>query len=128
MAVSSMQDTHPHQYKYNTLPPDRYVRYLVLDPGNCDQPLEGRLATGHIDSLPPFHAISYVWGSPDRVDQIRCEGRIVRITASLRDVLKRVRLSDHAVNIWADQICINQNDVAERNHQVALMSKIYAKS
>lgn len=27
--------------------------------------------------------------------------------------------------LWIDQICINQSDVRERNHQVSLMSKIY---
>lgn len=27
--------------------------------------------------------------------------------------------------IWIDQICINQSDVEEKSHQVALMSHIY---
>jgi hypothetical protein len=30
--------------------------------------------------------------------------------------------------IWIDSLCINQDDVAERNHQVALMSAIYSKA
>lgn len=30
--------------------------------------------------------------------------------------------------LWVDAICINQEDVPERNHQVALMSRIYSQS
>ena len=30
--------------------------------------------------------------------------------------------------IWVDAICINQNDLAERKHQVELMASTYAKA
>lgn len=33
----------------------------------------------------------------------------------------------HIEYIWIDQICIDQSNVLERNHQVALMSKIYSR-
>jgi hypothetical protein len=128
MASSLAEDARLGQYKYTNLPQGRYVRYLVLNPGTGDKLLEGQLAIEHINSLPHFHAISYVWGSPEKVDQIRCDGGIIRITASLRDVLRRVRLPDSTLILWADQICINQDNVTERNNQVALMSNIYANS
>ena len=33
-----------------------------------------------------------------------------------------------SVGLWIDQICINQDDVHERNEQVALMHRIYSKA
>jgi Heterokaryon incompatibility protein (HET) len=116
------------QYEYKTLPNDRYMRYLVLDPGKDDESLSGRLVIEHIDRIPEFDAISYVWGSPDQISQINCDGKVIHLTASLRDALRRVRLPNAVRNLWADQVCINQGDLAERSHQVALMGKIYGKS
>jgi heterokaryon incompatibility protein (HET) len=128
MATSPQQNDRSVQYNYSVLPRGKYVRYLRLTPGKCDQPLKGNLAVEHINSLPSFHAISYVWGSSVKVDQIQCDGGTIRITASLQDVLRRVRLTSSVLNVWADQICINQDDLTERNNQVTLMGDIYAKS
>jgi Heterokaryon incompatibility protein (HET) len=82
----------------------------------------------HIDRVPEFDAISYVWGLPNQVSQINCDGKIIHLTASLQDVLRRVRLPNTVRNLWADQVCMNQDKLAERSHQVALMGKIYGKS
>jgi Heterokaryon incompatibility protein (HET) len=115
-------------YEYQALPKDKYIRYLVLDPGKDDESLSGCLVTAHIDRVPEFDAISYVWGSPHQASQINCDGKLICLTASLRDVLRRVRLPNTVRNLWADQVCINQEDLKERGHQVALMAKIYGKS
>ena len=115
-------------YIYDALPKEKFIRYLVLDPGKSEEPLSGRLVTEHIDKVPEFDAISYVWGCPEKVSQINCDGKIIHLTASLQDVLKRVRHQDAARNLWADQVCINQDDITERNHQVGLMSGIYRKA
>jgi hypothetical protein len=32
------------------------------------------------------------------------------------------------VIIWADAICMNQDDPLERNHQIKLMTRIYSKA
>jgi hypothetical protein len=57
-----------------------------------------------------------------------CDGKSIDITASLRDVLRRVRLPNTPRNIWADQICIDQGNLEERGHQVKLMGKIFSRS
>lgn len=116
------------KYEYDTLPKDKYIRYLILDPGQSEAPLSGRLVTEQIDKLPKYDAISYVWGLPTLASQISCNGKIIRLTATLGDLLKRVRLPNQTRNIWADQVCINQEDLAERSYQVTLMSAIYSKS
>jgi hypothetical protein len=125
---STADDGGLPRYEYKSLPKNKSIRYLVLDPGKDDEPLSGSLTVEHIDKVPDFDAISYVWGPHHFVGQITCDGRIIHLTASLRDALRRVRLPNTARNIWADQISINQQDLAERSHQVALMGKIYRKS
>jgi hypothetical protein len=118
------------KYEYEALDGygDAYIRYLVLDPGKDDEPLSGRLVIDRIDNIPWFDAISYVWGSHERVGKIICDGKAIGLTASLCTVLRRVRLPDETRNVWADQVCINQDDKVERGHQVALMSRIFRRS
>lgn len=67
-------------------------------------------------------------GCLDQVSQIACNGKAIPLTASLRDGLRRVRVPDSARNLCADQVCINQNDLTERGHQIVVMWRIYKKS
>ena len=39
-----------------------------------------------------------------------------------------MRQPDSSVNLWVDQICINQDDLKEKGLQVDLMSKLYQRS
>jgi hypothetical protein len=52
-------------------------------------------------------------------------GRQFKATATLENTL-RACCAFEAWAIWADQICINQADVQERNSQVQLMRNIYS--
>jgi len=80
--------------------------------------------------------------------QIICDGSKINITETLFDALlqlRRIVMSKKETNdtgrlyleslpvsrsefIWIDAICINQNDIDERNEQVSLMSRIYASA
>lgn len=75
-----------------------------------------------------YTALSYVWGDPSLVRSIRCHGRTFRTTENLYTALKYLRQTKSAVNLWIDQICINQNDLEEKTQQVILMSKIYQRA
>ncbi|KAH7255231.1 heterokaryon incompatibility protein-domain-containing protein [Fusarium redolens] len=48
------------------------------------------------------------------------------ISGSLYIALREVRRSNDSRVIWADAICINQEDVKERGQQVALMGQIFS--
>jgi hypothetical protein len=53
------------------------------------------------------------------------DGKRLDITTSLRDSLWQARDAYEPVALWADAICINQDDNQEKNGQVALMGRIY---
>ncbi|KAK0713699.1 hypothetical protein B0T26DRAFT_620169, partial [Lasiosphaeria miniovina] len=52
-------------------------------------------------------------------------GAVLRINENLERVLVGVVRHCSTGYLWADQICINQADTAERNHQVQIMGQIY---
>ncbi|KAF2671424.1 HET-domain-containing protein [Microthyrium microscopicum] len=79
-----------------------------------------------------FQALSYVWGSPEMPHKMVVRNMIginlgyIPLTASLKDALHDLRDSSQlkSKTFWIDQICIDQTG-KEKNHQVALMGKIY---
>jgi RNAse (barnase) inhibitor barstar len=56
---------------------------------------------------------------------VSCSGGDIHITASLEAVLRRLRLPDKKRALWADSICIDQENRKEQGNQVALMGDIY---
>lgn len=118
-------------YEYQPLSSNKHIRRLVLKPGIGRSQLFGTLQPMDLDlaaSLTSFEAISYVWGSGIKDQFIVVDGRALPITTSLRESLLQVRLRNKARAIWADSICINQDNAAEKGEQVALMGRIYQTS
>ncbi|EXL71410.1 hypothetical protein FOPG_12883 [Fusarium oxysporum f. sp. conglutinans race 2 54008] len=50
------------------------------------------------------------------------------INAYLRNILLHLRREQHIRVVWADALCINQSDHAERLQQVSIMQKIYSQA
>ena len=116
--------SHSQLYQHNELPCDGSLRYLTLHRGSGADPLRCSLQTGSVLKT-KFEAISYVWGKSKKNKKIICDGRIINITTSLSNVLRRLRLPHRRRKLWADGICINQDDLNEKGHQVAMMGEIY---
>lgn len=115
-------------FVYGDIPPENAFRYLVLHPGGYDDPLECSLLSSCLDIAPQYEAISYVWGSGTLDHHITCNGKSLYITRNLSKALRIFRLPDAMTTLWADSICINQNDVEEKGRQVAIMSQIYRQA
>lgn len=81
-----------------------------------------------LEQAPAFDALSYVWGSNTSRRKILCNGIDTAITQNLHSALKQLRLVEHPRMIWIDQLCINQDDIQERNSQVLLMCRIYRRA
>ncbi|KAK4899152.1 hypothetical protein LTR27_003382 [Elasticomyces elasticus] len=81
------------------------------------------------EDLITFEAISYTWGSPGCEGiTVSSNGLAVRVMSSLGAALRRFRLPDHHRYLWADFLCINQLDAAEKSLQVANMFNIYREA
>lgn len=112
-------------YKYTPFNNNYSIRILTLEPGTGDDPLVGHLGVENLNSSPHYEAISYCWGTGGRTSEILCHGKPLTLTKSIEDALRRMRLAISPRRLWADQICINQDDIAERSQQVSLMNAIY---
>jgi hypothetical protein len=81
------------------------------------------ICTVSLDDAPPYVALSYMWGVPTTTFDFIVRGtKNIRIRQNLHNFLSLYRDEGY---LWIDQICIDQTNVLERNHQVALMSRIY---
>jgi hypothetical protein len=71
-----------------------------------------------------------MWGSPDNGVNILLNQRVVSITKNLAAALKVFRADPDIADswFWIDALCINQNDIDERNHQIKRMIDIYRAS
>lgn len=113
---------------YQPLPRGNFTRVLVLEPGSGQQSISCKLKFIDLNDPPDFEAISYVWGSRRKSRTIFCNGIATKITHNLLRALRRVRHASKPRMVWADSICINQDEDGEKNHQVALMGQIYSQA
>lgn len=84
--------------------------------------------------LPEFAAISYTWGTEPTDRLMILSGTPINIRENFRQMLFEIRHfietnhPERCFYFWVDGLCINQEDVTERNHQIQLMRKIYSKA
>lgn len=116
-------------YEYNPLPPTGWIRILVVEPASQPtEPLEMRLETCQVTSNLNYEALSYTWGNEAASSPISIQGRKMLIRKNLLGALQTLRRSDALLALWVDAICINQDDIMERNHQVWQMKDIFSKA
>ncbi|KAH7383987.1 heterokaryon incompatibility, partial [Pyrenochaeta sp. MPI-SDFR-AT-0127] len=75
-----------------------------------------------------FTALSYVWGDESIREAITINGVETSITKLLAEALRQLRSEGKAQNLWADAICINQCDGAEKGIHVGKMGQIYSSA
>ncbi|PSN75113.1 HET-domain-containing protein [Corynespora cassiicola Philippines] len=78
----------------------------------------------------PYDALSYVWGSTATKKQItivESSGKEYSLDVTINLFSALQHLCDPLFEriLWIDAICINQNDLDERERQVQLMTRIY---
>jgi len=113
-------------FKYRPLNRDtREIRVIILQPS----PTPTSEVVCDIYNVPlsyEYFALSYAWGDPLDIHPITLNDRILYVTANLEVALRHIRDTKKQIRLWVDAICINQDDVEERNHQVGHMREIYA--
>lgn len=106
----------------------RSIRLIRLEAGQHDDPLRLSLQSVSLDSSPIYEAVSYCWGDHSARQEVTCQDISMSITTSLWAALREFRDSISHRILWADGICINQQDENEKTHQVRLMQDIFAKA
>ncbi len=110
-------------------------RILELLPGAQGEQLACHLVVAKLaESAGRFKALSYVWGTGSKSCTILIapptgeagELKSVSINELVHTALIHLRRPDNPVRLWIDQICINQDDNAEKGGQVSLMGSIYS--
>lgn len=118
-------------FRYEALTSPDGTRLLHLNPGSIDDHLSGWLECVRLNSVPSYEALSYEWGNPTKNHNITLQnGQIIYITESLHCVLRDIRLDVNRGErvVWADAICINQQDIQELQQQVSMMGSIYCEA
>uniref|UniRef100_A0A0D2YF55 Heterokaryon incompatibility domain-containing protein n=1 Tax=Fusarium oxysporum (strain Fo5176) TaxID=660025 RepID=A0A0D2YF55_FUSOF len=119
-------------FDYRTVPvPCGHIRLLCLPEAQHADSAASRLLNCYLKSVPlarppEFTALSYVWGNSSQKTSIIINGRSLSITNTLAVALKSIKLCTAERLLWVDQICINQQDEAEKAIQVPLMGNIYS--
>jgi hypothetical protein len=119
------------RYQYRSLQSSSHIRLLHLHPDedlrSPDVHCEIEQVDLATDPPPLYEALSYVWGSDEKPSRISCGQKTgIPLTASLYHALRDLRRPSETRILWADAICINQDDVLERNQQVCLMDRVYS--
>jgi hypothetical protein len=105
---------------------DHEVRLVTILPDeNTGNPLRCDLKTVRFEQGHSFQALSYAWGDAKPTVQLAIGDDAVSISETLEEALKAVRHPKDPICLWVDAICINQQNVEERNHQVRLMRQIF---
>jgi hypothetical protein len=127
-------DTDPTKL-YAPLKPSQ-TRILCLHPGASETQVQCSLIPMSLDGPSggkkdqgwsgEYEALSYTWGKPHPTTTLTCNGVSHSVTDNLYSALHHLRSPDRPRYIWIDALCINQNDIPERNVQVREMIRIYS--
>jgi hypothetical protein len=115
-------------FEYPKLPGPEYIRLIHLYPaGNQPSILNASLEVHKLDAQCDYEAISYTWGDySDPNGTIVLNGQVLKTTLNLYAALIAYSYTDRVRVLWADAVCINQMDAAEKAQQVSIMSDIYS--
>lgn len=120
--------TQPHDIRLIDIISGAFTDALQIRVYHCN------LEESHV---PQYEALSYVWGSSDnpatvQVQLVLASGNVnsheFPITQNLAIALQHLRFPDSVRTVWADAICINQLDYAEKSQQVMMIGEIYRQA
>lgn len=117
-----------HIYQYQPLPQLQppYIRLLMIESARFGAPLQVKFVVKRLrEGMPKFSAISYTWDGQQLDRPIQIERKTVWITRNLERALVIINQRYPGQLLWADGICINQRDRAEKASQVVAMNLVY---
>ncbi|KAL5359037.1 heterokaryon incompatibility protein-domain-containing protein [Aspergillus floccosus] len=78
----------------------------------------------------PFHyeALSYTWGEDHGSETASPHDTQLRISGNMALALRHLQFEDRRRSLWVDAMCINQDNLSEREQQVQRMSTIFREA
>jgi len=105
------------------------IRLLRLQPRSSAEAITCSLHLADLDDEHcKYEALSYQWGDASKMKQMILDGRSVTVRENLWWALWYLRRQDGIRVIWIDALCINQENIIERNHQITQMGNIYRRA
>lgn len=102
-------------------------RLLEIAPrvsNNANELLDCKLSVRSLADGLSYTALSYVWGDPQDTRPVLVNGSSIQATVNLVEALLQQRELGKYL-LWADALCINQRDDAEKTEQIRMMATIY---
>lgn len=100
------------------------IRLLKLKKGPTGSRIEFELHTNTTGES-EYYALSYAWITPICDQEVTCNGKRMYIPSNLKLALLRFREKYPNCYLWADAICINQDDAADKTNEVRRLSTIF---
>lgn len=114
----------------NRVPSIRLLTLNGLDPNGEPTLSLQSFPLNQVDNK--FNALSYTWGDDVPIKRIWIDGAWMLIRDHLWDFLQHCAEilfpKMGQVRLWIDAICINQEDIHEKNIQVRMMGDIYTSA
>lgn len=132
--LAQEQVEQPPEYMY--VPLDlmaEEIRVLSVYPardGYFDDPILVDLRHSPLHDIFDYMALSCTWGSEKRTKTIQAGKDSLKVTVNLEAALHHLRAAatTNQIILWVDAICINQNNVHEKNLHVLRMQTIYERA
>ena len=137
MVVSRSASSGGGRPRYHYSPIDKEaseIRLMTLLPGTFGSKVCLTINSAVLSdiSAPEYEALSYAWGSAKRSAKICVIGaggeRALAVTRNLAEALQYLRYEDRPRVLWIDAICVDQDNIPERGHQVVRMAEIYPQA
>jgi Heterokaryon incompatibility protein (HET) len=126
-------------YEHSPIDASNQIRLIELLPPqkgsedrSSNEAVRCKIHSPSIAQTPAYEALSYTWGKMNRhlVISVLLEGdeQALFVTPQLLMALRRLRLLAVSRFLWIDQLCIDQENDAEKGLQIQLMGDIYRKA
>lgn len=118
-AVTATSEPLYHKLDQN----NHEIRLLEVLPTLNNGRIECRLSTGHLKNA-NYVVLSYRWGTLAAEHEVVINKHSFLVRKNLWDFLSVIR-EQSGMFFWIDALCINQDDLEERNQQVRIMGQIF---
>ena len=116
-------------FSYDSLPSaDSWIRILRILPDSTSDLIRCSMTSVELNPATEDTCLSYTWGAPALSKAITVNSQRLPVRENLHAFLRECTIRKQCINtsLWIDAVCINQDDIAEKNKQVAMMGEIYS--